>query len=515
MVVSKRSKGQKAAIIESGSSKNEQLSDTVASLRQNKNRLLKRKRRSSQKPTQALKSSVTLDPVSISNDQDLKPYWNAACVAMQSRLWSLPETGLPDQVYPSSAGQSSSTGAPLRSWKKVIAKKSSTQPSLSVSLPASSPATTENDLPVVKVVAKKVRVIPQCSQQWASLVGLARVAYNLAVEKIKAALESKQNLNQVALRREIRDELRERWTTYDSPFISTVVDEEVNLAFDAFKKCAAKWRKGQKAQLRFRSRRAVRQGFTVQKSSKGGQLYPRVLGYTHLTEEINDEKQQVRVIQEHGRYFAIFRQTLTLSENQADGEVVALDPGVRTFITSFSEKDCVKYGDGFIKKLHGLLQKQDHWISIRAKLPRLTRASRQWVRDRHRQCQKKLDRLYWRIKNLVDDLHRRVAYDLVSRYKVILLPTFETSQMVERKGRKIRKKTARQMLRLGFFRFSLHLAWMCQKYGRTLLRVNEAYTSKTDSRTGEIKTIGSAKSINGLDRDINGARGILLRALTR
>ena len=43
--------------------------------------------------------------------------------------------------------------------------------------------------------------------------------------------------------------------------------------------------------------------------------------------------------------------------------------------------------------------------------------------------------------------------------------------------------------------------------------VSEAYTSKTDSRSGEIVNVGDAKTINGLDRDVNGARGIFLRAL--
>ena len=51
------------------------------------------------------------------------------------------------------------------------------------------------------------------------------------------------------------------------------------------------------------------------------------------------------------------------------------------------------------------------------------------------------------------------------------------------------------------------------------LLVNEAYTSKTCSWSGEIvPDLGGAKRITGkdgvtLDRDINGARGVFLRAL--
>ena len=52
-----------------------------------------------------------------------------------------------------------------------------------------------------------------------------------------------------------------------------------------------------------------------------------------------------------------------------------------------------------------------------------------------------------------------------------------------------------------------------------MLDVCEAYTSKTVSWTGELVNIGGRKVISSkvdgqkMDRDINGARGIFLRAL--
>ena len=55
--------------------------------------------------------------------------------------------------------------------------------------------------------------------------------------------------------------------------------------------------------------------------------------------------------------------------------------------------------------------------------------------------------------------------------------------------------------------------------GKQVLLVNEAYTSKTCSWSGEvIDNLGGRREIAGsdgvrLDRDINGARGIFLRAL--
>ncbi|MEI7840822.1 MAG: zinc ribbon domain-containing protein [Methylococcaceae bacterium] len=56
------------------------------------------------------------------------------------------------------------------------------------------------------------------------------------------------------------------------------------------------------------------------------------------------------------------------------------------------------------------------------------------------------------------------------------------------------------------------------EYGKTVMDVCEAYTSKTYPETGAIKQIGGAKRIKlrsgeWVNRDIVGARNIFLRAL--
>ena len=101
----------------------------------------------------------------------------------------------------------------------------------------------------------------------------------------------------------------------------------------------------------------------------------------------------------------------------------------------------------------------------------------------------------------------------------ILLPTFESSQMVKHGRRKLRSKSVRQMLSWAHYRFKVFLKHKAFEYGKVVLDVCEAYTSKTVSWTGEvIDRLGGAKTIIGndgqtMDRDINGARGIFLRAL--
>ena len=91
--------------------------------------------------------------------------------------------------------------------------------------------------------------------------------------------------------------------------------------------------------------------------------------------------------------------------------------------------------------------------------------------------------------------------------------------MTQRVGRRIRSKTARMMLTFRHFEFKQRLQWKAWQRGALVLDVNEAYTSKTRSWDGTVNTkLGDAKVIRdetgfGMDRDVNGARGIFLRAL--
>ena len=64
------------------------------------------------------------------------------------------------------------------------------------------------------------------------------------------------------------------------------------------------------------------------------------------------------------------------------------------------------------------------------------------------------------------------------------------------------------------------LRWISKKYGKLVVAVNESYTTKTRSWDGVIvdNLHGSSVVTDGnivVNRDYNGARGILLRALTR
>ena len=197
-------------------------------------------------------------------------------------------------------------------------------------------------------------------------------------------------------------------------------------------------------------------------------------------------------------------------ETPSGDGVVALDPGVRTFITYFSETDCGKIGHQAFGRIQRLCHHLDDLIS---------RTTLEPDRKRRRNMRKAQARLRQRIVNLVDELHWQVARWLTGDYRLILLPTFETRDMTKRAGRKIRSKTARMMLSFRHYEFKRRLRWKAWQRGALVVDVNEAYTSKTRSWDGTVKSnLGGGAVIRdeagfGMDRDVNGARGIFLRAL--
>ncbi len=92
--------------------------------------------------------------------------------------------------------------------------------------------------------------------------------------------------------------------------------------------------------------------------------------------------------------------------------------------------------------------------------------------------------------------------------------------MVKKGKRRLTTKTARAMVTLSHYKFKQTLKHQAAKHGCIVVDVTEEYTSKTCSKCGQIhKKLGGNKRFtcpscgHKLDRDLNGAFNILLKAL--
>ena len=109
---------------------------------------------------------------------------------------------------------------------------------------------------------------------------------------------------------------------------------------------------------------------------------------------------------------------------EANRKVVALDPGVRAFQTYYSPEYTRSYaeGEGGFSKIYSLCEKLDVTLYQKS----LHRASRRLQNALHSRSR----RIRRRTRNLVDEAHKKVALDLVQYFDTIVIPSFETSQMV-------------------------------------------------------------------------------------
>ncbi len=350
----------------------------------------------------------------------------------------------------------------------------------------------------------KIRVYPskELHRLWKSWLAGYRWVYNWTI----ASLKSDPNQSAYSLQPKCRNTEKPDWVNC---LPGHQLQEAVADAVDAFKQA-----KKEKGIAKFKSCRAFSQVIKFKVGNfKNGTWYPRLskgLSY-HTPLPIPEHcSYGTQLVYQKGKWFGCFpeyRET-NLSNNSS---VIALDPGIRTFVTGFDGETILEVGKKDIGRINRLCAHLDQLMSkISASGSKRQRFKMRLAAQRFR----------GKIQNLVKDLHNKVSRFLVNNYKVIFLPTFETNQMVLKQSRKIRSKTARNMLTWSHYKFARHLTQMANRHNTKVVRCNESYTSKTCPHCGHIHDrLGGNKKFKcpecgfTADRDTNGARNIMIRAL--
>lgn len=362
------------------------------------------------------------------------------------------------------------------------------------------------DSEIIKSKLHKLRLTTQNKVQFNKWLRVSRFVYNETIALLRDYIGDKKpswmDIKKMFTR------LLPEWTK-DTPFqIKGMAIKEAHNAF--WDTCKANKGSGKPTKFRFRSRKDTVQSCYVPKSaiSKNG-IYPQVSGKgLYFCESLPESCLDSRLVWKVGKFYLAIpsKQRVSSGENQA--RVVAIDPGVRSFATFYSTETCGFLGKSDFSRIQRMAHYLDDLVSRASKAGKQKKRRMMLVGLRMRQT----------VQNLIDELHHKTALFLVKNFDCILLPTFETSQIVSRAGRKLRSNTVRNMLNFAHYRFKQFLKNKAFEHGKTLIDVCEAYTSKTHPETGEIKQIGGARRIRLLsgewvNRDIVGARNILLRAL--
>jgi putative transposase len=187
----------------------------------------------------------------------------------------------------------------------------------------------------------------------------------------------------------------------------------------------------------------------------------------------------------------------------------AIDPGERTFVTTWSDRGVSEFGTMFGARMFSRLVAMD---KLRSKID--------MEKDGRKKRRKKdaFGRLSQRMHNILKDFHYKVASSLCDEYNNIIIPIFGTKDMISKKNRRLKTKTVRQMTCLGHAKFRERLLNVASRRGKNIFHVTEEYTSKTCCACGCLnEKLGGSRTFRCGDcgftasRDIHGAFNIFLK----
>ena len=394
-------------------------------------------------------------------------------------------------------------------------------------------------------VVDTVRLYPNKKQQQTlrKWFGAARWTYNRSVHALNENFKSKEKEGSLTIK-DLRNLCvnRKAFPTVIDPdsreagILEVPYEVRDNGMRDARKALAsnlAKCKKdpSHKFKLSFRSKKDRSQSIAIlkkryeSKSSKEWELLSKIRARGRPMPE--RATADMRLVMKYSGEFYLHmpKEVERRSEKQAPtfdsalGGVAALDIGVRTFQTVYDATGAAhEWGAADMGRIQRLCYHLDDLVSRYS-------CSKEKVFLSHRRrwrMKKAAKRMRKKVRSLVGDLHRKLARWLCENYRYILIPKFETKQMSAKATRKIGRRSVRQMLTWSHYRFRQHLLNKAREY--PWVRVEECeepYTSKTCGSCGAIHwKLGSSKVFRCpccnyvADRDVNGARNILLRHIT-
>ena len=458
------------------------------------------------------KSSKTLVQVSIANEMGFSQFYDETCKAISSHLLS--PTEIESAVSDLSCLNSYSRGDEVKSWFSTSQRIATSVNSRKICTQYFKPSREEcTDFSVTQIKTRKIRIYPTKEQRtllrrW---FGVQRLVYNQAIQHYK----------------DKEFEVRHWMKLYAIVFYELDVDyvKEVpyairlNAVKDAYtswsRNCKKAKKSGKPFSLRFKSRKDKVQSCHIPKSAISTLgIYHTKSGRMKFSETdwfSNSEISDCRLIYDHGRWFVSIPRKITAQcTSETQGGAVAVDPGIRNFGTYFST-DC-RFGWVGQRAFERILK-----LNLRIDKMRSIIATTEDKLYKFR-LKRVVDRLYHKIRDLVDELHWKFINFLTKEFSVVIFPPFNVSDMVKTQNRKIRKVVVRSMMALRFHEFRERLKNKCKERHVLFIEQNESWTSKTNSFSGEvIENLGGREFFNyqglRINRDVNGSRNILLRAM--
>ena len=202
-----------------------------------------------------------------------------------------------------------------------------------------------------------------------------------------------------------------------------------------------------------------------------------------------------------------------------------IDPGVRTFFTTFGNQGCQEYQqtnilDELDKKIENLKSKKGCYKSSPRKCVRrrIQGVQRIFIKNRNsirlRKC--KLEKLQRRKENVINELHWKIIRSLLETNDILFYGDIKSHNIVRKKEN---STLNRRTNNLKFYLFKQRLQSKSIEMGKKVILVKEHFTTKTCSFCGTINNPKESKIYEckcckrKVGRDVNAAKNILMKGL--
>jgi putative transposase len=354
-------------------------------------------------------------------------------------------------------------------------------------------------------------------KQW---FGVSRKTYNQAVSSL-----NKKRLNFSNVRDTITKNLDK--IEYCKQVPLKIKQESVCDAIKAVKNAILKYNKIKKFQkIRFKSRLAPSHSIYINKDAMKKlddhniNIYPRILGKITSKEKIPDILTHCRISVKYNRYFYLcIPQELEIKNAKPvfENEVVALDPGIRSFQSFYSNKMAGNIGINTRQRFDKIYKDYDRLISKTKKIKNKLKGKRGKERRKYNNKIKHLRKKYLTLiskpTRLVKELHYKTSLFLCKNFDTIIIPAYSSKQLTENLCPLINRSNQA----LSHYSFRERLYHTAKRFKRKVHTVTEEYTSMTCTNCGNVNPknkneILTCKNCNiTMNRDLRGARNIWLK----
>ena len=209
-----------------------------------------------------------------------------------------------------------------------------------------------------------------------------------------------------------------------------------------------------------------------------------------------------RLVQKQGQFWLFVPVTTEAPSTRPTYSTYSgVDPGVRTFMTTFGSEGCYEYEE----TRPGQLEELDRAL---ATLNNRSKSLRK--RAYMKRHQKK--------EHLVDELHWTTIHALLQRNDVLFYGDIQSHDIV--RGKKQRTLN-QQINNRKYYQFKQRLMFKAVERGKKVFLVKEHYTTQTCSGCGTLNTPGNSKLYHchlcqtTVGRDVNASKNILMKGMLR